>query len=55
MLMLFLFINKKKPLASSFKVFFIFTDTNDLLFLGIITWKAILVFYSSNENESYST
>lgn len=34
---------------------FTFTDTNDLLFLGTITWEAILVFYPPSENESYSS
>ena len=46
---------QQKAISFIFYSIFIFTDTNDLLFLGTITWEAILVFYSPSENESYSS
>lgn len=44
-----------KAISFIFHYIFIFTDTNDLLFLGAITWEAILFFFSPSENESYSS
>lgn len=46
---------QQKAISFIFDCIFIFTDTKDLLFLGTITCEAILVFYSSSENESYSS
>ena len=50
-----LFQQQQNAISFIFHCVFIFTDTNDLLFLGTITWEAILVFYSPSENESYSS
>lgn len=46
---------QQKALSFIFHRIFIFTDTNDLLFGGTITWESILFFYSPSENESYSS
>lgn len=46
---------QQNAISFIFHCVFIFTDTSDLLFLGTITWEAILVFYSPSENESYSS
>lgn len=46
---------QQKAISFIFHCIFIFTDTNDLLFLGTITWEAILFFYSPGENESHSS
>lgn len=46
---------QQKAISFIFHSIFIFTDTNDLLFLGTITWEAILVFHFPSENESYSS
>jgi hypothetical protein len=46
---------QQKATSFIFHCIFLFVDTNDLLFLGTITWEAILVSYSPGENESYSS
>lgn len=50
-----LFRQQQKALSFIFHCIFIFTDPNDLLFGGTITWESILFFYSPSENESYSS
>lgn len=46
---------QQKAISFIFHCIFIFTDTNDLLFGGSITWESIVSFYSPSENECYSS